>query len=369
MPIQDPYEVLGVSRTAAADEIKSAYRRLARRYHPDVNPNDPASEEKFKEVGEAYSILSDPAKKDQFDRFGITDGQQQMQGDPFSGGFSDIFDAFFGGVQGTNRRSRGRDGSDLRIDLELTLLDVINGAQREVEVDRMGECDDCHGTGVEGGRQPETCPACKGQGVVSTVRNTFLGQVRTQTSCPNCQGTGVIIKDRCKSCQGNGVVQKREHVSLTIPAGVETGATMHLPAQGNDGSGGGRPGDLYVVLHVKEVPQFERRGQTLFTTVDLTFAQAALGDHLEIQGVEGPLELSIPAGVQPGTRIPLKGHGLPPLHGGRRGDLMVQATVKIPERLSEAEAKLVREFAELRGETVPKGAEKHGILGLFGKKK
>jgi molecular chaperone DnaJ len=368
MPIQDPYEVLGVSRNAAADEIKSAYRRLARRYHPDVNPNDPASEDKFKEVGEAYSILSDPAKKEQFDRFGITDSSQQAQGDPF-GGFSDIFDAFFGGGQTTQRRSRGRDGSDLRFDLELTLVDVINGVQRDIEIERLGECDSCHGTGVEGGKQPDPCPTCKGQGVVSSVRNTFLGQVRTQTSCPNCHGSGVVIKDRCHTCQGNGVVKKREQVNLTIPAGVETGATMHLPGQGNDGSGGGRPGDLYVVLHVAEMSQFERRGQTLFTGLDLTFAQAALGDHLEIHGVEGPLELTIPAGVQPGTRIPIKGAGLPPLHGGRRGDLMVQANVKVPEKLSDAEAKLIKEFAELRGERIPKGAERGGILGIFGKKR
>jgi molecular chaperone DnaJ len=369
MPIQDPYEVLGVSRSAAADEIKSAYRRLARRYHPDVNPNDPASEDRFKEVGEAYSILSDATKKEQFDRFGITDSQQgPSQGDPF-GGFSEIFDAFFGGAQGGGRRSRGRDGADLRFDLELTLLDVINGAAKDIEVERLGECDSCRGTGVEGGKAPDVCPSCKGQGVVSTVRNTFLGQVRTQTSCPNCQGTGVIIKDRCHECRGNGVVQKTEHVTLTVPPGVETGATMHLPAQGNDGSGGGRPGDLYVVLHVAESKQFERRGQTLFTGVDLTFAQAALGDHLEIQGVEGPLELLVPAGIQPGTRIPIKGAGLPPLHGGKRGDLMIQANVKVPEKLTDAEAKLINEFAELRGERIPKGSDRGGILGLFGKKR
>jgi molecular chaperone DnaJ len=180
----------------------------------------------------------------------------------------------------------------------------------------------------------------------------------------------VIIKDRCHVCHGNGVVKKHEQVNLTIPAGVETGATMHLPGQGNDGSGGGRPGDLYVVLHVTELNQFERRGQTLFTSLDLTFAQATLGDHIEIQGVEGPLELTIPAGVQPGTRIPIKGAGLPPLHGGRRGDLMVMANVRVPEKLTEAEAKLIREFAELRGELIPKGAERGGILGsLFGKKR
>jgi len=367
MASQDPYEVLGVGRSATAEEIKSSYRRLARRYHPDVNPNDGESEEKFKEIGEAYSILSDPEKKARFDRYGSVD-PQQMQGDVF-GGFSDLFDVFFGQQGGGGRRSRGRDGSDLRLDLDLTLVDVIHGLQKEVEVNRLAECDGCHGTGVEGGKQPEQCPTCRGQGVVSAVRNTFLGQVRTQSPCPTCQGTGTVIKDPCKVCRGNGVTPKTEKVHLNIPPGFESGATMHLPGQGNDGSGGGRPGDLYVVLQVKDEKKFERKGQTLLTRLELTFAQAALGDHFEVPGVEEPIELSVPAGTQPGTRIPIKGAGLPPLHGGRRGDMLVQVGVRIPERLTEHEAKLIREFAEARGEQVPKGGDKGGILGLFGKKR
>jgi len=366
MASMDPYEILGVAHSATAEEIKSAYRRLARRYHPDVNPNDLESEEKFKEIGEAYSILSDTEKKARFDRFGTVD-PQQMQGDVF-GGFSDLFDVFFGQQTG-GRRTRGRDGSDLKLDLELTLVDVIHGLQREVDVNRLAECDSCHGSGVEGGKQPEQCPTCRGQGVVSAVRNTFLGQVRTQSPCPTCQGAGTVITDPCRVCRGNGVVPKTEKVHLNIPPGFESGATMHLPGQGNDGSGGGRPGDLYVVLHVKDQKRFERKGQTLLTHLELTFAQAALGDHLEIQGVEDQIEVLVPAGTQPGTRIPLKGAGLPPLHGGRRGDLLVQVSVRIPERLSEHEAKLIREFAELRGEQVPKGGDKGGILGLFGKKR
>jgi len=362
----DPYEILGVGREASAEEIKSAYRRLARRYHPDVNPNDVEAEEKFKEIGEAYSILSDPEKKGRFDRFGSVD-PQQMQGDVF-GGFTDLFDVFFGQQQG-GRRSRGRDGSDIKLDLEMTLVDVIHGAQHEIDVNRLAECDSCHGTGVEGGKQPDQCPTCRGQGVVSAVRNTFLGQVRTQSPCPQCHGTGTIIKDPCKVCRGNGVTPKTEKVHLNIPPGFESGATMHLPAQGNDGSMGGRPGDLYVVLHVRDQKRFERKNQTLLTHLELSFAQAALGDHLEIQGVEEPIEIMVPAGTQPGTRIPIKGAGLPPLHGGRRGDLLVQVSVKVPERLTDQEVKLIREFAELRGEQVPKGADKGGILGLFGKKR
>jgi molecular chaperone DnaJ len=367
MPSRDPYEVLGVSRSAGADEIKSAYRRLARRYHPDVNPNDPNAEDHFKEVGEAYSILSDPEKKDRFDRFGTVDGPS-MQGQEFFGGFSDLFEAFFGTAQGGGRRSRGRDGSDIRLDLQLTLLDVLNGTQKDVELERLAECDECHGLGTEGGKAPETCPTCKGQGVIASVRSTFIGQVRTQGPCPTCGGMGTIIKDPCHVCKGNGVVPKTETVHLTVPPGFEDGATMHLPGQGNDGSGGGRPGDLYAVLHVENDSRFERRGQTLFTLMELTFAQAALGDQLEISGIEGPVPVAIPAGTQPGTRIPIKAAGLPPLHGGRRGDLQVQVTVKIPEKVSDAEVKLIKELAELRGERVPQG-EKGGILGLFGKKR
>jgi molecular chaperone DnaJ len=368
MPSRDPYEVLGVSRSASAEEIKSAYRRLARRYHPDVNPNDPGAEDHFKEVGEAYSILSDAEKKERFDRFGTADGPSTQGGD-FFGGFSDLFDVFFGASQGGGRRSRGRDGSDIRADLELTLVDVLNGTQRDIEMERLAECDECHGSGVEGGKPPETCPTCRGQGVVAAVRNTFLGQVRTQSTCPTCQGAGVVIKDPCHVCKGNGVVPKLETVHLTVPAGFDDGATMHLPGQGNDGSGGGRPGDLYVVLHVQADTRFERRGQTLFTLLELTFAQAALGDQLEIDGIEGPVPVSVSAGAQPGTRIQVKSAGLPPLHGGRRGDLVVQTTVKIPEKLSDAEVKLIRELAELRGEKIPHGEDRGGILGLFGKKR
>ncbi|HEY0868529.1 MAG TPA: molecular chaperone DnaJ [Fimbriimonas sp.] len=371
MPKKDPYEVLGVSRTASADEIKSAYRRLARRFHPDVNPDDPGAEEKFKEVGEAYSILSDEQKRQRFDQFGTTDDQPT---DPFfgGGGITDLFDMFFGGMaaqQGARRR-QGRDGDDVRADLVMTLQEVITGSVKEVEVQRMAQCSSCNGLGTEGGKPPETCSACKGQGVISTIRNTFIGQVRTQTPCPTCQGQGTVIKDPCKECRGVGLLRETSKVTVNVPAGIESGATMHIPGQGSEGTGMGRSGDLYVVLHVQEDERFERRGQTLFTDVELTFAQAALGHHLEIEGVDDKVTLDIAAGTQPGTEISIRGAGLPPLHGGKRGDLIVEVTVKVPEKLTEAEAKVIREFAEMRGETMPRGSDKGGILGgLFGRKK
>ncbi|AIE88094.1 molecular chaperone DnaJ [Fimbriimonas ginsengisoli] len=374
MAVKDPYEVLGVARGANADEIKSAYRRLARRHHPDVNPGDPSAEEKFKEVGEAYSILSDPLKRARFDQYGTTD---DMPSDPFFGGggggnLNDLFDMFFGNMAGGGapRGRRGRDGDDIRSDVELTLNEVIHGVRKEIEVTRMAECNSCHGTGVEGGGQPDTCPTCRGQGAVASVRNTFLGQVRTTSPCPTCGGTGTQIKNPCHECHGRMVVQETATVVVNIPPGVESGATMQVPGQGSDGVGEGRQGDLYVVLHVKEDSRFDRRGQTLISRLNISFAQAALGDQLQIEGVDETVDVNIAAGTQPGTQITVKGAGLPPLHGGRRGDMIVLVQVKVPTRLSEAEVKLIRELAELSGDSVPKGEDRGGILGgLFGKKK
>jgi molecular chaperone DnaJ len=370
MAQRDPYEVLGVSRNSSADEIKSAYRRLARKYHPDVNPDDPSAEDKFKEVTGAYEILSDPDKKARFDQFGTTEDMPQ---DPFfsggGGNIGDLFEMFFGAAGGgQRRRTMAQDGSDLRLDVEVSLLEVIQGVTKEVKVTRASECGSCTGTGVEGGGQPQQCGACQGMGVVSAVKNTFLGQVRTQTTCPKCQGSGFQITNPCKSCNGRGLKSEQETVSLKIPAGVSTGSTMHMPGHGDDGIRGGRPGDLYVVLHVQEDGPFVRDGQHLLTAWNISVAQAILGDEVLIDGVEGELELRIPAGVQPGQRLTLKGQGLPPLHGGKRGDLVVEMNVEIPKKVSETEAKLIREFAELRGERVPK--DKEGPFGgLFGKKK
>lgn len=371
MPNQDPYEVLGVSRGAEADEIKSAYRRLARRYHPDVNPNDPSAEDKFKEVGAAYAILSDPQKRARFDQYGTTD---DVPTDPFQGGgggISDLFEMFFG-AQGASqgRARRGRDGEDIRADVELTLKEVLTGAKKEIKVNRMAECPSCRGTGAEGGATPDICGTCRGQGMVGSVRNTFLGQVRTSSPCPTCGGSGVQIKNPCHECHGRMVVQQTATVIANIPPGVDNGATMQIAGQGSDGVGEGRQGDLYVVLHVRDDARFERHGQSLLTHLEVTFAQAALGDHVQIEGVDDIINVEIKPGTQPGTRITSRGMGLPALHGGRRGELVVEIQVKVPTKLNEAQIKLIRELAELGGEGQPKGHEHGGILGgLFGKKK
>jgi molecular chaperone DnaJ len=370
MATKDPYEVLGVARGASADEIKSAYRRLARRYHPDVNPDDPTAEEKFKEVGEAYSILSDPDRRARFDQYGTTeDGPQGAHYQ--AGGFQDLFDMFFGGMGGPGaggRPRRGRDGDDVRADLELTYEDVINGVRRDVQVHRLAECPDCNGLGTEGGKQPETCPNCRGQGMVTAVRNTFIGQVRTSAPCPTCGGSGALIKDKCHTCNGRMVVPETTMVGVSVPPGVDDGATIQIPGQGGDGVGDGRPGDLYVVLHVKPDPRFERDGQTLYTLLEVSFPQAVLGHSVKIQGVDQVHDLEVPAGTQPGTQFTLRGAGLPPLHGGRRGDLIVQVQVRVPTRVSEAEEKLIRELGELQGEE-PRETKGGFLGGLFGRKK
>jgi molecular chaperone DnaJ len=367
---KDPYDVLGVPRDASQDEIKSAYRRLARKHHPDVNPNDPTAEETFKEVGEAYSILSDPDKRNRFDRYGSVEEQQ----DPFfgGGGISDIFEMFFGGANVGNQRQRkmGRDGEDLRADVELTLSEVITGIHKDIKIRRMAQCGDCNGTGSEGATPPVTCATCKGAGQVSQTRNTFIGTVRTSTMCPTCGGAGSTITSPCKTCNGQALVQEETRVAVSVPAGVDDGATMHLPGQGSEGTGYGRPGDLYVVLHVKEDSRFERDGRNLITNLSITFAQAALGDKVTVPGVDTDHDLNIPAGIQPGSALTVRDAGLPPLHGGKRGDLYVIVHVLVPEKLSEAEAKHLKEFAEMRGERIPEGEHSGSILGgIFGKKK
>ncbi len=368
----DLYEVLGVSRDASADEIKSAYRRLARKYHPDVNPGDAEAEEKFKEIGQAYAILSDPEKKARYDQFGATDDQGIPGGDFFggAGNIGDLFEMFFGATGGTTRRPRayGRDGEDVRVDVQLTLQDVLTGASKTIEYRRMAHCPECNGTGAEKGTDRVQCPSCSGQGVVTRVQSTFLGQIRTQTTCSTCGGEGTVVERRCPLCSGRGLSSVDERLTIDIPPGVEAGSHITFRGKGGDGVGAGSPGDLFVVLDVVPDPRFVREGTTLHAKVEVSFAQAALGDHVVIDGVGEEVGLDIPAGTQPATLVRVRGGGLPRLHGGARGDLMVEIQVRVPERLSEAEAKLIREFAELRGEDQPKGGG--SILGgLFKKKK
>ncbi len=372
MATQDPYQVLGVERQATADEIKSAYRKLARQFHPDVNPDNPDAEARFKEVAVAYEILSDPEKRARYDQYGVLDDQQQG---PFfggaGGGLGDLFDMFFGGVQQPRRRAAGRDGDDLQVHVKIDLVDVLHGADREVQYRRAVRCGNCHGTGGEGGAAPEECPQCHGTGAVSRVQNTFIGQVRTQMPCSQCGGEGYLVKVKCTTCRGRGTVNEDTKLSVKIPAGVDTGSTLQVRGKGGEGTGAGSDGNLFVVIQVKEHPLFVREGPHLHSSVELTFAQATLGDQIEIEGVEGNVEIEVEHGTQPGHVFRLKGEGLPSLHGGGRGDLFVEAHVAIPRKISEAQAKLLEEFAELGGEPIPKGSSSGGSIlgGLFKKKK
>lgn len=370
---KDLYEVLGVARGASKDDIKAAYRKLARQHHPDVNPGNPEAEERFKEISEAYNVLSDDDKRAQYDRFGSTDGVPQ---DPFFGGggidLGDIFETFFGGGQSqqSRRRRTGRDGQDVRAEISLSYHEVLTGVEREFKYQRLAACDDCSGTGAAGGSKPETCANCGGTGQVTRVQNTFIGQVRTATTCGQCQGEGTIIKNRCTTCRGQGLVSKTQSISVKIPPGVDDGQTIRVAGKGGDGLGGGRNGDLYVALTIDQDERFERDGTEVYTAVELTISQAILGDHVTIEGIGEPVKFDVPAGTQPGHKFRIKAMGLPPLHGGARGDLWVQAVVKIPTKLSEGQAQLIKDFAELSGEAMPAGATEGSILGgLFKRKK
>ncbi len=368
--MRDPYEVLGVSRDASADEIKSAFRRLARENHPDVNQGDPQAEERFKEIGQAYAVLSDAEKKASYDQFGtaeeIPTGNFQNFGD-----FADIFQMFFGnmGGQAQGRRTSGRDGDDLRADVVLTLKDVIDGVSKEVSYRRPIKCSDCGGKGTEGGTEPETCPNCQGSGMVTRVQNTVFGAMQTSMTCQNCRGAGTIIKNKCKKCGGNGLTIEETKVNVDIPAGIESGTRVQIPGKGGEGTGRGVTGSLYVFVDIEEDERFERHGRDVATRLPITFAQATLGDEITVEGIDQDYEIEVPAGTQPGEYLHVQGAGLPPLHGGKRGDLILVVGVQIPEKVSEEQAEQIRKVAEAFGEPIPKGSKGGGLLGGLFKKK
>jgi molecular chaperone DnaJ len=369
--VSDLYSVLGVSRSASADDIKSAYRKLARQYHPDVNPNNPEAEEKFKEVSQAYSVLSDPDKRAHYDRTGQTEDSFQGGGgaaDFFAGGMQDFFTAFMGGGFG-QRRPGVVDGDDLRADESVTLKEVLTGTERTVRYRRQKACGTCNGMGTANGLAPETCKNCGGSGRVVQTRQTFMGAMQTATTCPVCQGNGFVIKDPCKTCHGKRRVVEESEVTVKIPSGIESGMNIRVSGMGSEGVGGGATGDLYISVEVDEDERFLREGTTLYTQIDLTIAQALLGDKIQIEGLDEPMEISIDKGTQPGERFRVKNGGLPPLHGTSRGDLIIETRVSIPKKISEAQVKLIKEFAELGGEPIPQGPGKEGFLDKLFKKK
>lgn len=370
MSVTDLYAILEVSREATPDEIKSSYRHLARKYHPDVNPDNPEAEEKFKEVSQAYSVLGDEEKKAHFDQFGSVEmGQAQN----FSGqvDFSDLFEAFIGGFGGGSPvgRASGRDGEDLQARVTLSLLDVLTGVERPINYRRMAKCSSCKGSGAAEGTQPKTCGACDGRGAVTRVQQTFFGAIRTSATCPQCRGTGQIIEIKCETCKGRMLEVVDAEIDVTVPPGVEGGMTLRVAGRGSDGVGTGAPGDLFVVISLKDDKRFVRRGNDLYTEIDLTFPQAALGDQMEIEGLTGALVIDVKRGTQPGHEFRLRGEGLPRLHGGARGSLIAIARIKVPKRSSDEETGLLIEYAEKSGGPIPKGSDGGFLGGLFSKKK
>ncbi|MFM7211354.1 MAG: molecular chaperone DnaJ, partial [Actinomycetota bacterium] len=322
----DYYAMLGVSRDAAPDEIKRAYRKLARELHPDVN-HDPCSQERFKEVTAAYEVLSDPEKRQMYD----------LGGDPLraSGGgfgttfdFSDLMDAFFGGGQQRGPRPRMRRGQDALIRMQVDLAEAMFGGTREIQVDTAVRCNACAGAGASPGTEPATCPMCKGRGEIQNVQRSFLGQVMTSRPCPQCQGFGTTIPHPCVECSGDGRVRTRANLTVTIPPGVDTGTRIQLAGQGEVGPGGGDPGDLFVEIVQQPHPVFERRGDDLLCTVEVPMTAAALGTTMNLETLDGDETVDIKAGTQPGSVVTLRARGVPRLRGAGRGDLHVHLDVR-----------------------------------------
>jgi molecular chaperone DnaJ len=352
--MKDYYETLGVARDASQDDIKKAFRRLARDTHPDANPNDPAAEARFREVAEAYEVLSDPQRRARYDR-----GEQVGAGDLFSSfaGLDEILQQFFGGggfggFGGFGGARPGpRRGSDLAMGVELTLAEAATGVSRDLEFVAPARCSVCAGTGAEPGHDPVACPTCGGRGQVQVQRNTFLGAMMTVTQCSACSGRGQIIEQQCHACRGVGLVEEDRTLAVEIPAGVDDGTRLRLSGRGGAGEAGAPPGDLYVEVRVASDPRFERRGDDLFHRVQLGMAEAALGVELEIPLVDGgSTEIDVPRGTQPGTVYRLSKEGMPRLRRRGRGDLLVEIDVAIPEKLTPEEEDVLRRFAELHGE-------------------
>jgi molecular chaperone DnaJ len=370
---RDYYDILGVERDASDGDIKRAFRRAAQKHHPDVDSSS-GSEERFKELNEAYRILSDRQRRAAYDMFGHAgvDGSSAT-GEPFGGGFGpfgDIFDAFFGGAPaGTRRRQRVVAGSDLRYDLTITLAEAVTGIYREIRFPTLVRCPTCDGSGAEPGSEPERCPECNGTGERRRVSQTILGQMVNITACPRCGGEGRVVSTPCHTCKGDGRLREERRLQVSVPPGIESGQRIAIESQGEAGPRGGPAGDLYVMVTVREDPDLVRRGTELYTEVPVTFAQAALGAKLSVRTVEGSEEVDIPAGIQSGEEIRLRGRGLPRLRGAGRGDLHVIATVVVPAKLTKRERELLQQLGEASAPaTLPKSGPSLGdrLRDLFG---
>ena len=380
---KNPYDVLGVPQNASDDEIKKAYRELTRKYHPDANVNNPLAdlaEEKFKEASEAYAVLSDPDKRRQYDQFGHAafeggaGGAGGFGGFDFSGAdFSDIFGDIFGDLFGGGRRGRANQGPmkgmNIRKSVRLTFEEAVFGCEKELDVVLKDPCPKCHGTGAKPGTSPETCPKCGGKGQVVYTQQSFFGTVQNVQTCPDCHGTGKIIRDKCPDCGGTGYVSSRKKISVSIPAGIDNGQSVRIREKGEPGVNGGPRGDLLVEVTVSRHPIFQRQDVHIFSTVPISFAQAALGGDIRIKTVDGEVLYNVKPGTKTDTKVRLKGKGVPSIRNAQvRGDHYVTLVIQTPEHLSAEAKEALRRFDELSGNTL--GApEKEQGEGRKGKKK
>ncbi len=360
MAKRDYYEVLGVSRSASAEELKKAYRKKAKELHPDRNSDNPDAESQFKEVNEAYEALKDPEKKAAYDRFGHAAFDGGMGGprgghSDFSSAFSDVFDDLFGDFMGgrAGAHQRATRGSDLRYNLRISLEEAFLGTQKTINVPTSVTCEECDGSGAESGAEPQTCPTCSGMGKVRAQQGFFT----VERTCPTCSGLGQIIKNPCKACGGAGRIERNRSLSVNIPAGVETGTKIRLAGEGEAGLRGGPQGDLYIFVSVSEHPLFQRDGVNLFCQVPVSMTAAGLGGDIEVPTIDGGrARVKIPAGSQSGRQMRLRGKGMPALRGGQRGDMFIQLLVETPVNLTARQKELLREFEKLAEDNNPQSS-------------
>ena len=360
---RDYYEVLGVSRGASEDEIKKAYKKMARKYHPDLNPGDKSAEEKFKEVNEAYEVLSDADKKARYDQYGHAGVDPNFGAGGFGGGFDggfdfgdlgDIFGSFFGGGFGGGRRTNPnapQRGESIRMSIAISFEEAAFGCEKEVTVERYETCDTCHGSGCAPGTSPEVCPDCHGTGTVQVRRQTPMGVFATSSPCPKCGGKGRIIHQPCKDCHGTGTVRKKKTIQASIPAGIDNGQTISIRGQGNAGKNGGPAGDLLITITVRPHELFRREGTSVLCEAPITFTQAVLGAELEIPTIDGKVKYTLPEGTQSGTTFRLKGKGIPSINGRGRGDQYVTVYIETPKNLNKEQKEALKKFAETMGES------------------
>lgn len=380
---RDYYEVLGVSKSASDSELKSAYRKLAKKYHPDMNPGDKEAEAKFKEASEAYSVLSDPDKRRQYDQFGHAAfeggagggaGGFDFSGMDMSDIFGDIFGDFFGGGRSRAQSNGPMKGQNLHHTIRITFEEACFGTEKELDLPLQDECESCHGTGAKAGTTPETCSKCGGKGQVVFTQQSLFGMVRNVQTCPDCRGTGKIIREKCPDCHGSGYITRKRKISVTVPAGIDNGQSIRIREKGDPGVNGGPRGDLLVEVAVSRHPIFQRQGIDIYSSAPITFAQAALGGDVRIKTVDGEFEYTVKPGTQTDTRIRLRGKGVPSLRNKSiRGDQYVTLVVQVPTRMNGEQKELLKKFDEAmygkpeEKEEADETTEKK--KGRFGKKK